>query len=63
MVRINRVERANALIGNFNRVGKRQYEDFLPKFKEHTRLIMDMKKDLDNVYRRIRYGLFFPFYY
>ncbi|EDV26827.1 uncharacterized protein TRIADDRAFT_54132 [Trichoplax adhaerens] len=51
---ISRVERANAVIENFNRVGKRQYEDFLPKFREHTNLIIEMKKDLDNVFKRIR---------
>ena len=40
---------------NFNALSKGRYETTQQEFRKHTLLLSSMKKDLDAVFKRIRY--------
>ncbi|KAK3099028.1 hypothetical protein FSP39_025422 [Pinctada imbricata] len=51
---LSRYEKTNEMLINFNMLSLARYEATSKEFKQHTQVLYDMKKDLDNVFRRIR---------
>ncbi|XP_041464088.1 kxDL motif-containing protein 1-like isoform X2 [Lytechinus variegatus] len=51
---LDRFEKTNEMLSNFNRLSAKRYEKTFEQFKEHTETLLTMKKDLDTVFRRIR---------
>ena len=51
---LDRFEKTNEMLSNFNRLSAKRYEMTMEQFKEHTDTLLSMKKDLDSVFRRIR---------
>ncbi|XP_003724305.1 kxDL motif-containing protein 1 [Strongylocentrotus purpuratus] len=51
---LDRFEKTNEMLSNFNRLSSKRYEKTFEQFKEHTETLLTMKKDLDSVFRRIR---------
>lgn len=51
---LSRFEKTNEMLSNFNNLSAARYEKTLEEFKEHTQTLLDMKKDLDSIFRRIR---------
>ncbi len=54
---LSRFEKTNEMLSNFNNLSAARYEKTLEEFKEHTQTLMDMRKDLESVFRRIRYAM------
>ena len=52
--RMTRFEKTNEMLLNFNRLSDARYELTQTDFKKHIHLLHDMRKDLDNIFRRIR---------
>ncbi len=46
--------RTNELLGKFNDFSSSKYDVLQHMFLQHTRLLVDLKKDLTNVFLRIR---------
>ena len=55
--RLQRFEKTNEMLLNFNALSKGRYETTQQEFRKHTLLLSSMKKDLDAVFKRIRYSL------
>ena len=53
---LSRFEKTNETLSNFNKLSAVRYEKTIEQFKKHTQVLMDMKRDLDIVFRKIRYG-------
>lgn len=51
---MSRFEKTNEMLLNFNRLSDARYEQTQKDFKKHIHLLHDMRKDLDNIFRRIR---------
>lgn len=53
----SRFEKTNEKFKTFNELSTAKYESLHQHFKSHTKMLIDMKKDLDSVFRRIRWEL------
>ena len=53
--RLMRFEKTNEMLLNFNILSKARFETTQHEFKKHTQLLAEMKMDLDQVFKRIRY--------
>ena len=51
---MSRFEKTNEMLLNFNRLSDARYEQTQTDFRKHIHLLHDMRKDLDNIFRRIR---------
>lgn len=51
---MSRFEKTNEMLLNFNRLSDARYEQTETDFRKHIHLLHDMRKDLDNIFRRIR---------
>merc|ERR1712226_1732959 len=49
-----RFEKTNEMLLNFNMLSAGRYDATQNEFKKHTRLLLDMKKDLDSIFKRVR---------
>ena len=49
-----RYEKTNEMLLNFNVLSSNRYQASVGEFKKHTQILVDMKKDLDIVFKRIR---------
>ena len=47
----NRFEKTNEMLLNFNALSATRYENAAVDFRRHTALLLDMKRELDNVFR------------
>ena len=52
--RLRKFEKTNAKFGRFNDLSSTRYLHLNQQLKSHTKMLLDMKKDLDSVFRRIR---------
>ena len=52
--RLRKFEKTNAKFGRFNDLSSARYLHLNQQLKSHTKMLLDMKKDLDSVFRRIR---------
>lgn len=52
--RLQRFEKTNEMLSNCNSLSATRFALAQKEFKKHTALLVDMKKDLDNVFKRIR---------
>lgn len=60
--RLSRYEKTNEMLINFNLLSSSRYEVTVKEFQNHTQLLSDMKRDLDSIFKRIRYSFLFLFY-
>jgi len=51
---LTRFEKTNEMLLNFNALSAARFENASADFKRHTALLLDMKRDLDIIFRRIR---------
>ncbi|XP_045598802.1 kxDL motif-containing protein CG10681 [Procambarus clarkii] len=51
---LQRFEKTNEMLSNCNSLSAARFALAQKEFKKHTALLIDMKKDLDNVFKRIR---------
>ncbi|KAG0726944.1 KxDL motif-containing protein CG10681 [Chionoecetes opilio] len=51
---LQRFEKTNEMLSNCNSLSAARYAFAQKEFKKHTGLLVDMKKDLDNIFKRIR---------
>jgi len=51
---MSRFEKTNEMLLNFNRLSDVRYESTQTDFRKHIHLLHEMRKDLDNIFRRIR---------
>ena len=51
---MSRFEKTNEMLSNFNNLSAARYEKTLEQYKDHTQTLLEMKKDLDSIFRRIR---------
>lgn len=51
---LTKFEKTNETFGKFNELSEARYEELHMQFKNNTRMLVDMKKDLDSIFRRIR---------
>lgn len=51
---LSRFEKTNEMLVNCNALAAARIDYAHQEFKRHTQLLIDMKRDLDNVFRRIR---------
>jgi len=51
---MSRFEKTNEMLLNFNRLSDARYESTEADFKKHIHLLHSMRKDLDNIFKRIR---------
>ena len=52
--RMQRFEKTNEMLSNCNSLSATRFALAQKEFKKHTALLVDMKKDLDNIFKRIR---------
>ncbi|KAK7078092.1 KxDL motif-containing protein 1 [Halocaridina rubra] len=52
--RLQRFEKTNEMLSNCNALSATRFALAQKEFKKHTALLVDMKKDLDNIFKRIR---------
>lgn len=52
--RLDRFEKTNEMLINFNGLSNVRLQQMNERFLLHTRTLVDMKKDLDSIFRRIR---------
>lgn len=52
---MSRFEKTNEMLSNFNNLSAARYEKTLEQYKDHTQTLLEMKKDLDSIFRRIRF--------
>lgn len=53
--RLDRFEKTNEMLINFNGLSNVRLQQMNERFLQHTRTLVEMKKDLDSVFRRIRW--------
>ena len=53
--RLKKFEKTNAKFGRFNDLSAARFLHLNQQLKHHTKMLLDMKKDLDSVFRRIRW--------
>ncbi|CAH1254653.1 kxDL motif-containing protein 1-like [Branchiostoma lanceolatum] len=51
---VNRFEKTNEMLQSFNTLSSIRFDETQEMFKKHTQTLLDMKKDLDHIFRRIR---------
>ncbi|XP_023335784.1 kxDL motif-containing protein CG10681 [Eurytemora carolleeae] len=51
---LQRFEKTNEMLTNVNSLSATRLEKAQNDFKKHTQTVQEMKKDLDNIFRRIR---------
>ncbi|XP_050700673.1 kxDL motif-containing protein CG10681-like [Eriocheir sinensis] len=51
---LQRFEKTNEMLSNCNSLSATRFALAQKEFKKHTALLVDMKKDLDNIFKRIR---------
>ncbi|XP_041060744.1 kxDL motif-containing protein 1 [Carcharodon carcharias] len=51
---LDRFEKTNEMLLNFNNLSSVRLNQMTERYQHHTRALVDMKKDLDNIFRRIR---------
>lgn len=51
---LQRFEKTNEMLTNCNALSVNRLKSAGSEFKKHTQLLLDMKKDLDNIFKRIR---------
>lgn len=54
LVRLDRFEKTNEMLINFNGLSNVRLQQMNENFLLHTRTLLEMKKDLDSIFRRIR---------
>lgn len=52
--RLDRFEKTNEMLLNFNNLSSLRMQQMSERFAHHTRTLVEMKKDLDSIFRRIR---------
>jgi chromosome segregation ATPase len=52
--RLQRFEKTNEMLSNCNSLSATRLERARRDFRGHSQLLMDLKKDLDAIFRRIR---------
>lgn len=52
--RLDRFEKTNEMLINFNGLSNVRLQQMNERFLLHTRTLVEMKKDLDSIFRRIR---------
>lgn len=52
--RLQRFEKTNEMLTNCNALSAGRLKSVGPEFKKHTQLLVDMKKDLDYIFKKIR---------
>ena len=55
--RLTKFEKTNAKFSRLNDLSATRYSYLQQQLRSHTKMLVDMKKDLDSVFRRIRYDL------
>ena len=55
--RLDRFEKTNEMLLNFNNLSSVRLQQMSERFMHHTRTLVDMKRDLDSIFRRIRWPL------
>uniref|UniRef100_A0A8C5IUQ3 KxDL motif-containing protein 1 n=1 Tax=Junco hyemalis TaxID=40217 RepID=A0A8C5IUQ3_JUNHY len=53
---LDRFEKTNEMLLNFNNLSSVRMQQMSERFLHHTRTLVEMKKDLDSIFRRIRWG-------
>lgn len=51
---LDRFEKTNEMLINFNGLSNMRLQQMTDNFMNHTRTLLEMKKDLDSIFRRIR---------
>ncbi|KAK1167159.1 kxDL motif-containing protein 1-like [Acipenser oxyrinchus oxyrinchus] len=51
---LDRFEKTNEMLLNFNGLSNVRLQQMNDRFQHHTRTLVEMKKDLDSIFRRIR---------
>ncbi|XP_077997020.1 kxDL motif-containing protein 1-like [Glandiceps talaboti] len=51
---LNRFEKTNEMLRSFNKLSSNHYDEKIEQFKNHTRTLLDMKRDLDIIFKRIK---------
>merc|ERR550519_2091836 len=51
---LQRFEKTNEMLTNVNTLSATRLDRATTDFKKHTTMVVDMKKDLDSIFRRIR---------
>ncbi|XP_060086541.1 kxDL motif-containing protein 1-like [Heteronotia binoei] len=51
---LDRFEKTNEMLLNFNNLSCMRMQQMNERFLHHTRTLVEMKKDLDSIFRRIR---------
>jgi len=51
---LQRFEKTNEMLVNCNALSAARYQNALQDFKKHTAMLTEMRKDVDNIFRRIR---------
>ncbi|NWX17916.1 KXDL1 protein, partial [Aegotheles bennettii] len=51
---LDRFEKTNEMLLNFNNLSSLRMQQMSERFLHHTRTLVEMKKDLDSIFRRIR---------
>lgn len=51
---MQRFEKTNEMLTNCNALSASRLKTVAPEFKKHTQLLIDMKKDLDYIFKKIR---------
>jgi Uncharacterized conserved protein. len=51
---LQRFEKTNEMLTNCNALSVNRLKSAGTEFKKHTQLLLEMKKDLDNIFKRIR---------
>lgn len=52
--RLDRFEKTNEMLLNFNNLSSARLQQMTERFLHHTRTLVEMKRDLDSIFRRIR---------
>lgn len=52
--RLQRFEKTNEMLTNCNALSASRLKTVGPEFKKHTQLLLEMKKDLDYIFKKIR---------
>lgn len=52
--RLQRFEKTNEMLTNCNALSVNRLKSAGSEFKKHTQLLLEMKKDLDSIFKRIR---------
>ncbi|ESN93639.1 hypothetical protein HELRODRAFT_128009, partial [Helobdella robusta] len=51
---LTRFEKTNEMLSNFNSLSSTRYQDIEAQFRKHINLMNASKKDLEQIFKRIR---------